>query len=95
MTSLSSTLNNSGIESLQLETRTFHLPLLNNSNALPTAAMSDPSSSSGPSDILAPQYTPEQIEQFNKELDGKTPQEVLVWAIDHLEGLYQTTAFGL
>jgi phosphoadenosine phosphosulfate reductase len=28
-------------------------------------------------------------------LDGKTPQEILVWAIDHLDGLYQTTAFGL
>jgi phosphoadenosine phosphosulfate reductase len=28
-------------------------------------------------------------------LENKTPQEILVWAIDHLDGLYQTTAFGL
>lgn len=44
---------------------------------------------------LKPQYTTEQIAEFNKELDGKSPQEVLVWAIDNLDGLFQTTAFGL
>ncbi|KAK4683452.1 phosphoadenosine phosphosulfate reductase, partial [Tremellales sp. Uapishka_1] len=47
------------------------------------------------SDLLQPQYTPEQIDQFNTELAGKTPQEILRWAIDNLQGLYQTTAFGL
>ena len=46
-------------------------------------------------DILQTQYSPEEIDQFNKELENKTPQEILVWAIDHLDGLYQTTAFGL
>lgn len=46
-------------------------------------------------DALKPQYTAEEIEVFNKQLDGKTPQEVLTWAIDNLDGLYQTTAFGL
>ena len=51
--------------------------------------------SSSQSDILTPQYTPKQIEAFNTELEGKTPQEILVWAIDNLDGLYQTTAFGL
>ncbi|WVQ78424.1 phosphoadenosine phosphosulfate reductase [Cryptococcus sp. DSM 104549] len=47
------------------------------------------------SDILTPQYTPEEFERFNVELDGKSPQEILTWAVDHLDGLYQTTAFGL
>ncbi|KAK8869695.1 phosphoadenosine phosphosulfate reductase [Kwoniella newhampshirensis] len=47
------------------------------------------------SDVLTPQYTLEEIEQFNVKLQGKSPQEILAWAIDHLDGLYQTTAFGL
>jgi phosphoadenosine phosphosulfate reductase len=49
----------------------------------------------GPSDILKPQYTPEQIAAFNKQLEGATPQDILRWSIDNLDGLYQTTAFGL
>jgi phosphoadenosine phosphosulfate reductase len=57
--------------------------------------MSGEGSSSTQDDVLQTQYTPEEISSFNKELDGKTPQEILVWAIDHLDGLYQTTAFGL
>ena len=52
-------------------------------------------SSSSQSDILKPQYTSQEIEAFNVQLDGKTPQEILIWAIDNLDGLYQTTAFGL
>lgn len=47
------------------------------------------------SDVLTPQYSPEQLEQINKQLDGKSPREVLAWAIDNIDGLYQTTAFGL
>lgn len=50
---------------------------------------------SNDSDVLTPQFTPEQIEEINRSLDGKTPQEILTWAIDNVEGLYQTTAFGL
>lgn len=46
-------------------------------------------------DRLTPQYSPEQLEAFNKQLEDKTPQEVLAWAIDNIDGLYQTTAFGL
>ncbi|WRT67202.1 phosphoadenosine phosphosulfate reductase [Kwoniella shivajii] len=46
-------------------------------------------------EVLTPQYTTEQIAQFNKELEGKSPQDILRWAIDNLDGLYQTTAFGL
>lgn len=60
-----------------------------------SAEASSSTSSSKAGDVLQPQYTPEQILAFNKELESKTPQEILVWAIDHLEGLYQTTAFGL
>ena len=52
-------------------------------------------STSQQDDVLQTQYSTEEIAQFNKELDGKTPQEILVWAIDHLDGLFQTTAFGL
>lgn len=50
---------------------------------------------SNDSDVLTPQFTPEQIEEISRSLDGKTPQEILTWAIDNVEGLYQTTAFGL
>jgi hypothetical protein len=57
--------------------------------------MSGEGSSSTQDEVLRTQYSPEEIATFNKELDGKTPQEILVWAIDHLDGLYQTTAFGL
>ncbi len=46
-------------------------------------------------DVLKPQFSQEQIDEYNKQLEGKTPQEILTWAIDNVEGLYQTTAFGL
>ena len=57
----------------------------------------EPSSSTteAQDDILQTQYSPEEINQFNNELENKTPQDILVWAIDHLDGLFQTTAFGL
>jgi len=42
-----------------------------------------------------PQFSPEQVDEINKQLEGKTPQEILVWAIDNVAGLFQTTAFGL
>lgn len=41
------------------------------------------------------QFTHEQVDQINKDLAGKSPQEILTWAVDNVEGLYQTTAFGL
>ncbi|RXK35480.1 phosphoadenosine phosphosulfate reductase [Tremella mesenterica] len=47
------------------------------------------------SDILIPPYTPQEIEAINVQLEGKSPQEILTWAVDNLDGLYQTTAFGL
>ncbi|KAL7420098.1 3'-phosphoadenylsulfate reductase [Cryptotrichosporon argae] len=46
-------------------------------------------------DVLTPQYSSAQIDAINAELDGKTPQDVLRWAVDNVEGLFQTTAFGL
>ena len=52
-------------------------------------------SEAGPSDHLKSQFSAEQLQQINAELDGKSPQDILRWAIDHVEGLYQTTAFGL
>jgi phosphoadenosine phosphosulfate reductase len=60
-----------------------------------SAEASSSTSAAGASDVLQTQYTPEQISVFNKQLESKSPQEILVWAIDNLEGLYQTTAFGL
>lgn len=41
------------------------------------------------------QFTPAQIQQLNVELADKTPQEIIEWAIDNVQGLFQTTAFGL
>lgn len=58
-------------------------------------ASSSTSNGNGHGEDLQPQYTREQILAFNKDLESKTPQEILVWAIDNLDGLYQTTAFGL
>lgn len=49
----------------------------------------------GGNDRLAAQFTPEQLDKLNAELDGKSPQDILRWAVDNVEGLYQTTAFGL
>lgn len=46
-------------------------------------------------DTLTPQYTQAQLDEFNAELENKSPQDVLKWAIDNIDGLYQTTAFGL
>jgi phosphoadenosine phosphosulfate reductase len=46
-------------------------------------------------DRLTPQYSREEVQAINQQLADKTPQEILVWAIDNLKGLYQTTAFGL
>ena len=52
-------------------------------------------STSSHQNILTPQYNAPQIAEMNKQLEGTEPQAILRWAIDHLNGLYQTTAFGL
>ena len=44
---------------------------------------------------LTPQFSPEDLKRINAELSGKSPQDILKWAIDNVQGLYQTTAFGL
>lgn len=36
-----------------------------------------------------------QLEAANQQLSNASPQQILEWAIDNLDGLYQTTAFGL
>jgi hypothetical protein len=35
------------------------------------------SGSNAGGDVLTPQFTPQQIEEFNKQLEGKSPQEIL------------------
>jgi len=47
---------------------------------------------SQPLDLPIPQ---EKLDEINAKLRMCTPEEILQWAIDHLPGLYQTTAFGL
>ena len=39
--------------------------------------------------------SPEQLERINEHLSELTPEDILRWAVDHLPGLFQTTAFGL
>ena len=38
---------------------------------------------------------PEELEKINEYLSGLAPEDILRWAVDHLPGLFQTTAFGL
>lgn len=37
----------------------------------------------------------EKLDEINAHLNTLTPEKILEWAIDHIPGLYQTTAFGL
>jgi hypothetical protein len=60
-----------------------------------SSTTTNPLAMSAEDDRLTPQYSPEEIQAINQQLADKTPQEILVWAIDNLKGLYQTTAFGL
>jgi phosphoadenosine phosphosulfate reductase len=53
------------------------------------------SSVSDAQEDLKPQFSPDELQLINTELDGKSPQDILRWAVDHVEGLFQTTAFGL
>ena len=39
--------------------------------------------------------SPEQLEKINEYLSKLAPEDILRWAVDHLPGLFQTTAFGL
>lgn len=42
-------------------------------------------------------FTTDELLKINADLAGKSPQEILTWAIDNIPegGLWQTTAFGL
>jgi phosphoadenosine phosphosulfate reductase len=48
-----------------------------------------------PSDPLKLPLSREDLDAINAHLRLLTPEEILRWAIDHIPGLYQTTAFGL
>ena len=37
----------------------------------------------------------EDIDRINAYLSNETPEKILEWAVEHIPGLYQTTAFGL
>ncbi|KAG6840645.1 hypothetical protein C0991_005368 [Blastosporella zonata] len=37
----------------------------------------------------------EKLDEINAHLSNLTPEKILQWAVDHIPGLYQTTAFGL
>ncbi|KAH9948817.1 phosphoadenylyl-sulfate reductase [Amylocystis lapponica] len=58
-------------------------------------------SAAGPSsapEFSKPLQTPlpeEELNRINTFLRDLTPEDILRWAIDHLPGLHQTTAFGL
>jgi phosphoadenosine phosphosulfate reductase len=36
----------------------------------------------------------EELQKINGHLSELTPEDILRWAVDHLPGLFQTTAFG-
>ena len=37
----------------------------------------------------------EELDRINAYLRDLTPEQILEWAVEHIPGLYQTTAFGL
>jgi len=45
-----------------------------------------------PVGIPLPQF---QVDEINSYLSQLTPQQILLWAVDNLPSLYQSTAFGL
>jgi hypothetical protein len=60
------------------------------------SSSSSSSASSGSSE-RKPLFTPDELVAINDALSGKSPQEILTWAIDTIPqgALWQTTAFGL
>ena len=44
---------------------------------------------------IALPISPEELQKINEHLSKLTPEEILRWAVDHLPGLFQTTAFGV
>lgn len=59
--------------------------------------MSTEASSSAPS-FAKPIQLPvskDELDLINAHLRDLTPEEILRWAVEHVPGLYQTTAFGL
>ncbi len=48
-----------------------------------------------PSTPLTLPISNDTLDAINKQLVENTPEEILEWAVEHLPGLHQTTAFGL
>lgn len=44
---------------------------------------------------IALPISPEELQKINEHLGNLTPEDILRWAVDHLSGLFQTTAFGI
>lgn len=40
-------------------------------------------------------FDPSQLDAVNEQLADASPKQILEWAIDHLPGLFQTTAMGI
>ncbi|GAA5993351.1 hypothetical protein JCM11641_000859 [Rhodosporidiobolus odoratus] len=57
------------------------------SHSAPTAAHTDAA-------VPAP-FDPSQLDAVNEQLADASPKQILEWAIDHLPGLFQTTAMGI
>jgi 3'-phosphoadenosine 5'-phosphosulfate sulfotransferase (PAPS reductase)/FAD synthetase len=74
-------------------------PLSNHTPSdMPPSSNASSSSSGSSSDAARKSlFTPDELVQINESLAGKSPQEILTWAIDTLPqgALWQTTAFGL
>lgn len=62
-------------------------PVASTSTALPPAAATAPAPAAA--------FDPSTLAEVNAELADASPQEIIEWAVDHVPGLYQTTAFGL
>lgn len=74
-------------------------PVASTSSLAPAAtapAAAGPSSTGAAAQAPTPRkFDPSQLAEVNAHLADASPQGILAWAIDHVPGLYQTTAFGL
>ncbi|POY72933.1 putative Phosphoadenylyl-sulfate reductase (thioredoxin) [Rhodotorula taiwanensis] len=65
-------------------------------SALPPAVPAASSTTAPAATAATPRiFDRSQLADVNAQLADATPQGILAWAIDHVPGLYQTTAFGL
>jgi phosphoadenosine phosphosulfate reductase len=45
--------------------------------------------------MISMEITESKVEKWNETLKGSTAEEIIHWAMLNLDGLYQTTSFGL